>query len=127
MHDHRWVTLIGSLAPVWILICGCAVSDEQYASSEEAAIKEAVSNFSEPQSNAERFAALFVEGAVPDAATLKQFQPYMPSASRVLVSDNLATVDVEFEELATGKILGPAEWTLEKIGDQWKIKTCPLP
>jgi len=127
MYDHRFVTLIGWLAPAWILICGCGVSDEQYISSEEAAVKEAISNFSEPWSNAKRFAALFVEGAVPDASTLKRFEPYMPSASRVSVSGNLATVDVEFEELTTGNILGPAEWTLEKVGDQWKIKTCPLP
>jgi len=128
MFNNRCVTLMGSmLLAGMMMICGCGGSEQQYASSEEAAVKEAVSNFSEAGRTAEGLAVLFVEGATPDAATRKRFAPYMPSASSVSVSGNIATVDVELEELATGNIIGPAEWTLEKVGDQWKIKTCPFP
>lgn len=127
MINHRFIALIGWVLLTWIMICGCGGSKQQYTSGEEAAVQEAISSFSDSRGTAERRAALFVEGAVPDAATLKLFEPYMPSASRVSISANLATVDVEFEELATGNILGPAEWTLEKVGENWKIRTCPLP
>ena len=127
MINHRFVALIGWMLPTWMMICGCGGSKQQYASGEEAAVQEAISNFSDSRGTAESLAALFVEGAVPDAATLKLFEPYMPSASGVSISGNLATVEVEFEELATGNIMGPTEWTLEKLGENWKIRTCPMP
>jgi len=128
MIYQRCVTLLESMLLACLVISsGCGGTDQQDASGEEAAVKEAISNFSDARRTAKGLAFLFVEGATPDVEILKRFAPYMPSASSVSVVGNLATVDVDLEELATGDLIGPAEWTLEKIGDQWKIKTCPFP
>jgi hypothetical protein len=38
-----------------------------------------------------------------------------------------ATAQVLFEVLETGDQLGPVTWTLEKSGDDWKVKTVQVP
>lgn len=128
MPEYHCAAVVGSLLLAWTtLLSGCTPSDEEYASSEESAVKEAVSNFPGPRRIVEGRKSLFVDGSALDEETRKRFAPFMPSVSAVSISENVATIDIELEELATGEIIGPVKWTLEKVEDQWKIKTCPFP
>jgi hypothetical protein len=72
---------------------------------------------------------MFVEEAAPDESQRALFQPYMSTARRVVVAESgdRATAEVELEVLETGEIKGPVEWTLEKAGDRWLIRTATLP
>jgi hypothetical protein len=117
----------------WILLAailagGCGSGKPQtVVDTEESLAKQVVSSVSEHKLDAEKFGALFVEGTAPDDATRKRFEPYMCYAVSTDVSGNSATADVQFEVLATGELLGPFQWTLEKVGEQWKVKSIALP
>lgn len=116
----------------WILtslMMGCEVGGRQQVStSEDMSARLAISNISDNMGNPEKFRALFVEGSAPDEATRKRFEAYEFSAVKVSVTDNnTATAQMELTDNATAEILDPIEWTLEKVGGVWKIKTSPLP
>ena len=50
----------------------------------------------------------------------------MITPKQAVVTGSTATVTVELEENSTGNITGTYDWTCEKIGDAWLIKTAPL-
>jgi hypothetical protein len=111
------------------LLAGGCGSDQPrtVANTEESLVKQGVARVDEFKRDAEQFPTAFVDGAVPDEAARKRFEPYMCYAVSAEVSGTTATADVQFEVLATGELLGPVQWTLEKVGDQWKVKTIAMP
>ena len=127
MFSHRLCVLIVWMLPASILFCGCESGSTQYQSGEAAAVQEAVSEFPDSAADLGEKVGVFVEGAAPDAAGMKPFEAYSPSAKKVTITGNTAIAEVEFEVIATGEILPPKEWTLEKVGEEWKIKTYPGP
>jgi hypothetical protein len=80
--------------------------------------------------NRKAFEEKFVTGAAPSEADQKKYVGLMfrpVAAETPKISDNTATVKVEIEEGATGAKKGVVEWTVEKVGDKWKLKSAPLP
>jgi hypothetical protein len=53
----------------------------------------------------------------------------MTKLERALIDDtgSSATAEVVYEVLETGEILGPVQWKLAKIEDQWKVSAFALP
>lgn len=69
---------------------------------------------------------LFAKGAKP--ADQKKFAKCAYSiVGRPSVSGGTATAKVRVDPASGGEKLGEVEWTFEKDGDKWKIKTAPLP
>lgn len=68
----------------------------------------------------------FLQGCVPDRATLKKISVATLVAERPRITGDQATVAVSVRtqgELEIGKV----EWTLVKEFDQWKIQSAPMP
>ena len=88
-----------------------------------------VGHTAEWQADPRRFASCLAEGASVDEALRKKLKGLMTRLDRATIDSagTTATASVLFEVLATGDQLGPVEWTLEKSGDQWKVKTLVIP
>jgi hypothetical protein len=76
-------------------------------------------------------AAYFAKGAAPPAAQLKKYADYTYAiAERKPPSGATATLPIQIASIpAPGKTetTSKRDWTFEKEGDAWKIKTAPLP
>lgn len=128
MRKKRIAAFGGWILAVAFVTSGCGSGQPQIvANTEESLVKQAVSAVAEYKRDAKQFRTLFAEGAAPDEAARNRFEPYMFYAASADVSGNTATADVQFEVLATGELLGPVQWTLEKVGEKWKVKTFAMP
>jgi hypothetical protein len=111
------------------LLCGCSAAGKPAAPIEDHHIRTLVGYVAEYHADPKRFDTFFVDGAAPDKATREKLRGMMTKLERVLVDDagTSATADVVYEVLATGEILGPVEWKLEKTRDEWKVSVFALP
>jgi hypothetical protein len=85
----------------------------------------------ESAENAVRFKKVFVDGAAPGEAERPRYHKYAfeikPPAS---ISGDEATITVAVRKIVAtgeGEIVGEAEWTAVRSGEEWKLKTAPLP
>ncbi len=94
-----------------------------------------VSNVSEAVTSpaAERFERLFAEGVAPPVAERAKYGPPLQFnvEGEPEVSGDSATFSVKVvrdePNAAEPVAVGQVEWTAVKVGDQWKLKTAPLP
>jgi hypothetical protein len=119
--------LIGLLAVV--ILCGCSAAGKPPAPIDDHHIRTLIGYVSEYHANPKRFETLFVDGRVPDKETRGKLRGMMTKLERAVVDDtgSSATAEVVYEVLETGELLGPVEWKLAKIGEQWKVSVFALP
>ena len=128
----RWGRSVrASLAGLFavVILCGCSAERRQPAPSVDHRIRTLISYVSENHANPKQFDTLFVDGRVPDKATRAKLRGMMTKLERAQVDDTglSATAEVVYEVLETGEILGPVQWKLAKIEDQWKVSVFTLP
>jgi len=74
----------------------------------------------------EEFPRFFTDDAVPSDSRREQYGEYSLKPTSVSVDGESATVTVEFQD-ENGTVVGEQEWTAVKVGDEWRLKTAPLP
>jgi hypothetical protein len=111
------------------VLVGCGDGGTAAAPAEDDRIRTVVGHVAEYSGSRERFASCFAEGSVPDEATRSKFRGMMTRLVGATMDEagTTATAQVEFEVLETGDQLGPVTWTLEKSGEEWKVKTVEVP
>ncbi len=88
-------------------------------------VASAVEELNEVKHNPKKSNDFFVTKPDPtNSKKLNQFTFYV--AGKPVVSGSTATCKVLIEK-ANGTPAGDQEWTFEKVADQWKIKSFPLP
>jgi hypothetical protein len=122
----RFSFLIALVAGV---LAGCGDAETTPAPAEDNRIRTLIGHVAEWHATPKSFASCFADGSVPDDATRKKFRGMMTKLDSATVdaAGTSATAQVLFEVLETGEQLGPAPWTLEKSGDEWKVKTVQVP
>ena len=110
-------------------LAGCSNGGTAAPSAEEHLIRTLIGHTAEFQADPKQFAACFVEASNADETLRNKLKGMMARLDRATVDDagTSATADVLFEVLETGEQLGPVKWQLEKVGDQWKVKTLAVP
>ena len=108
--------------------CGGSTTGPSYGSTEGRKIAELVLAVGDSP-DAKKLAAFFVQGSGPSkAAELNRFMSnYFELVGNPSVSGATATAKVKLRDHLSGKEGGPVDWSFVKEGDQWKIKSAPLP
>ena len=111
------------------VIGGCSAAGKPATPTDDHHIRTLIGYVAEYHANPKGFETLFVDGAAPDKATRAKLRGMMTKLERALVDDtgSSATAEVLYEVLQTGEILGPVQWKLAKMGDQWKVSVFALP
>jgi hypothetical protein len=124
---NRLFLLLSAISAAWL--AGCTNGGTPAPSAEEHLIRTLIGHTAELQADPKQFANCFVEGSKPDETLRNKLKGMMARLDRATVDDAgaTATADVIFEVLETGDQLGPVEWQLQKVGDQWKVKTLAVP
>jgi hypothetical protein len=124
---NRLILLLSAFSAGWL--AGCGNGGTSAPSGEEHLIRTLIGHTAEFQAAPQQFASCFVEGSTADEAMRNKLKGMMARLDHATVDDagTSATADVLFEVLETGEQLGPVEWQLEKVGDQWKVKTLAVP
>jgi hypothetical protein len=117
------ITLVGGV------LVGCGDGGTVAAPADDHLIRTLVGHVAEFSGSREGFANCFAEGSVPEEATRDKFRGMMTrlESATVDAAGTTATAQVQFEVLETGEQLGPVTWTLEKTGDEWKVKSVEVP
>jgi hypothetical protein len=85
-----------------------------------------VEELNELKHNSKKMVDCFVsKQAVPDSKKFNQLAFYI--VGKPNVTGTTATCKVLVEKAAAGTPLGEQEWTFEKVADEWKIKSAPVP
>jgi len=111
------------------MLAGCGDAGTTPAPAEDNRIRTLIGHVAELHASPDGFASCFADGSVPDDATRHKFRGMMTRlhSATVDAAGTSATAQVLFEVLETGEQLGPVTWTLEKSGDEWKVKTVQVP
>lgn len=110
-----------------VLATGCKEKSKTQTLGGEEATKVAllIEEVNEAAGNPKKVEALFATGSAPsDAQKLTKYGFTIVGKPTVNGTTGTATVRIDSAE---GQKLGEQEWTFEKEGDKWKIKTAPLP
>jgi hypothetical protein len=75
--------------------------------------------------SAKEVESLFVKGTKPDTRKMGKFGYTV--VGKPTVSGTTATAKVRVDPASGGATVGEVEWTFEKEGEKWKIKSAPLP
>jgi hypothetical protein len=129
MFRHLAFALFLSTVPL-AAGCGGGVGDDvtppDYGSEDGKAIAELVSRIDDARGDPAKFKKLFA-GAAP--ANPKEYDKYLYAVEvgspKVTGADATASVGVHKE--SDYAVVGTKEWAFTKVGDQWKIKSAPLP
>ena len=133
----RCFAVLGSLALLLgVTLAGCSDSDPTGENVSDVGLARSLVfslGDAADDTGAKRFESLFVEGAAPKPADRSQYgEPLVfrlqgePEAS----GDNEAILTVEVLRSvpnADSEVVGEVKWTAVKAGDQWKLKSAPLP
>ncbi len=122
----RWIIALFFVA-VSLASMGCKEKTKtQNLGGEEATqIALLVEEVNEAAGNSQKLAGLFATGSAPSDA--QKFTKYaFTIVGKASVSGTTGTIKVRVDS-AEGQKLGEQDWTFEKEGDKWKIKTAPLP
>lgn len=109
---------------------GCGGSDAQQrldmGGADGDQISSLIEEVNEAVGNPKKLDTLFVKGSKP--ADPKKFAKCGYSiAGKPSLSGATGTAKVRVDPAGGGQKLGDVEWTFEKEGDKWKIKSAPLP
>lgn len=116
------------LVVLWLLVVvaqGCGQGEPTMTETER--VSGLVVNLSDVAADPQQFKSLFVEGAAPAESQRLWLSKHNCDATSVKISGNSASIAVVARDVGTGKVLGEAQWTAEKVGEQWKLKSAPLP
>jgi len=110
-----------------VMGCGDGTGDNKaldLGGPEASAIATLVEDLNDAVTSNKKLDALFVKGSTPtDLKKLAKLSFYI--SGKPSVNGTNATCKVRIDD-AAGKTLGEPEWSFEKVGDKWKIKTAPL-
>jgi hypothetical protein len=110
------------LAPLWLAGCGGSP-----AATKDQMLLGLVSSVPGAAREAGAFQCLFVEGEAPKDAQRARYAKYSFEIKSSSVSGDAATITVVVKDRAGNNTLGEAEWTAAKAGNEWKLKSAPLP
>lgn len=129
MGDSRWRgwgLLVGL-----VLVAGCGGGKPgapDRGSPEGAEIAKKMDGLVEDKSRPERYKFYFVKGAEPKGADVKKFASFdYDLIGAPSVSGTTATASVKVRKADAGEEVGKVEWAFVKEGNDWKIKSAPLP
>lgn len=123
----RGTGLVGACL-LCIAMSACSSKTTSVGSLNDAAkgISETLELLNEYRGDSRKTATLFATGtAVPDAAKLTKFSFSLRGSHSA--DGSSATLKVAIYDEAAGKDLGEFDWTFEKDGERWKIKSLQLP
>jgi len=117
--------LVGLLFVAAVPGCGQGeheMTDADYVSS-------LIGNVGEAADEAETFKAFFLDRVAPEDSQRARYRrcSFDTVAGSLSASGDSASATVIVREISSGEILGEIEWTAEKVGDQWKLKSAPMP
>lgn len=127
-NAHGFLVAVFLLAAVTFPTgCGSSSKGPSYGSPEGRKIAERVSELSDTN-DLKKLAALFAKGVAPKPADLKRFRDYyFDVVGNPSVSGDAATAKITARDHLSGKEAGPLDWSFVKEGEEWKLKTAPLP
>ncbi|WP_166830723.1 hypothetical protein [Thalassoroseus pseudoceratinae] len=126
-------TALASLCSICVcLLAGCGGQPSgPPETTPESEIRNKVNSVPDMAMMPKEFAKLFVDNKPPEGATPKNYAPLTCEAKSIVIEDDTATVQVAISktgnEAANPESAPTAEWILVKQGENWKIKTAPLP
>ncbi len=109
--------------------CSCNNTIDQ-VENEDTLVMQLAGSISDAAGDKEALDKLFVTPAdVPPEA---DWDRYRKAQFRVKdnapdISGDTATMVVIVEDVVTGDALGEQTWTAERVGEEWRLKTAPLP
>jgi len=128
---RAWVTYFaGLLLPVLATGCGSPKpAGPSYGSPDGRKIAELIDKLNDDKSVAARLKQLLASGATLSAADQKKIWTifYEVKGEPVITGDTATARIAMRSESASSADLGEKEWTFVKEGENWKIKSCPLP
>ena len=129
MTSAQWYAL-PVLAVALALLAGCGGGTEGKALDmggvDGSKVATVIEDFNDAVGNRKKLDALFAKGAKPsDTKTLIKYTYSI--VGKPSVSGTTATAKVRIDPTGGGPTLGEKEWSFEKDGDMWKIKSAPLP
>jgi hypothetical protein len=93
--------------------------------AEANAIGMLLDDIAELGNNPKKVEAIFAKGAKP--SDLKSYSKYGYSlVGKPSASGTTGTCKVRIDDLKSGEKVTEIDWTFEKEGDKWKVKTAPL-
>jgi hypothetical protein len=98
-------------------------------SQEEKGIELLIDNWNNAKDNPKKAIEYFAQGSVPPADQLKKYRQYtFAITNRPSASGSSVTLPIDITTIgAKQQTISTLEWTLEKEGDVWRIKSAPLP
>jgi hypothetical protein len=128
MTSARWFAP-PVLAVTLALLTGCGGTDGKpldMGGEDGSKISAVIEDVNDAVGNPKKLDTLFVKGAKP--ADPKKFAKCgYTIVGKPTVSGTTATAKVRIDPAGGGQSLGEQEWSFEKDGDKWKIKSAPLP
>jgi hypothetical protein len=110
-----------------IAVAGCSRGiKEGFHPSEETKMIMPIGSLSDLGTRPDRIAQLFAPGAAPAEPELARFAKYAFFAGKPKASGDEAQVPVTIKEAGTDKIVAEKEWTVVRVGEEWKLKSAPL-
>lgn len=123
----RWTRFIGGII-VCVVLVGCSQKSGSVGSLNDAAqgISETLELLNEFRGDNKKTASLFAQGtSVPDGNKLSKYSFSLRGSHSI--DGTSATLKVAIYDESAGKDLGEFDWTFEKDGQRWKIKSLQLP
>jgi hypothetical protein len=98
-------------------------------SQEEKGIELLIDNWNNAKDNPKKAIEYFAQGSVPPAGELKKYRQYtFALTNRPSASGSSVTLPIDITTIgAKQQSITKLDWTLEKEGDVWRIKSAPLP
>ena len=120
------LVIIGLLA-----VTGCSRSAKQDGPpvQDTAVLRNLVTQMGDASRGSDSFKAFFAkDAAVPaDAERVKYSSLYFNSVGDASIKGDSAVVKVRVTNDESSTPLGQVDWTFVKEGEQWKLKSAPLP
>lgn len=124
---RRFVVAAGCLC--LIVLVGCGGSDVKpldMGGADGSQIASAIEEVNDAVGSPKKLDAMFVKGSKPSDPK-KMAKCGFSIVGKPSVNGSTGTAKVRVDPAGGGQTLGEVEWTFEKNGDKWKIKTAPLP
>lgn len=117
-------------AAVVIASAGCGGGDigTPKATEQDHVSGALISALEDRKDSVRNLAGMFVAGSAPAAVELKKYAKYsFVPAGPAVIDGGTASVKVRVLDAKTDQEVGRADWTLQKEGVEWKLKSAPLP
>jgi hypothetical protein len=125
LNCQRWLW-VGMLLGICCAGCGESASGVPEA-SDATLIEGVVSSLPDRAQSADLFKSIFVAGNVPPDASRQQIGgSQLTLSTPPSIADTTATASVLFRS-PNGEESGPVTWEFSKEGNEWKVKSAPVP